>query len=343
MNASRTPATGPIPAARGTSGPSAGRPLRGLRALALAGVLGLATGACDEPTAPAREGLTDAEIMATARRAATALAAHADIDLPAMPPILLLTNDEARERRRAYTASLAEGDDTRFAKAVDAIADQLMGDNMLGRYLPDEKVIYVFEDVLMAHSGGDVDEADEMLFGLLAHELVHAYDDQVHQVIIAPGDILGSLQDPAQLVGIQTLMSLIEGRATFASELACVGVGEQPLDVPTEEDVRAARIVAGSDNVALDVLADLGNGVARMKLMQYVQGYEFSRRAWEYGGERFFNHVFDSLPLSLAELEDFDAFKLRWAEELEERILAEEDAAAAEAAAALDPGPGEGP
>jgi len=84
----------------------------------------------------------------------------------------------------------------------------------------------------------------------------------------------------------------------------------------------------------------VGNGLARMKLMQYAQGYEFAREAWHYGGERFFVHVFDSLPLSLAELEDFDVFRLRWAEELERRLL-DEDAAADGGAPADDPDHGE--
>mgnify|MGYP005996469357 CR=1 FL=1 len=336
--AAGTPSSRPClrPGGRGTLGPmtssrTAPRAPRGLF-LALSLLTGAAL-ACDEPGLAA-DAISELEIERMAQRAAQALADHADVDLPAMPPILLLTNAEARERRQAYTAALAESDETRFAKAVDAMADQLMGEAMLGRYLPDEKVIYIFEDVLLAQVQDDLDEARGMLFGLLAHELVHAYDDQVHEVMVSPGDLVSMLEDPAQIMGIQTLMSLLEGRATFASELACLGVGEIPLDVPTEEDVRGARLVSGGGSVAGEALADVGNGLARMKLMQYVQGYRFSREAWRYGGERFFEHVFGSLPLSLAELEDFEAFKLRWAEELEERLMAEEDAAAAAEAGA---------
>lgn len=290
----------------------------GLVGLAVILTASAATLAChrDDPLA---DGDALARCVAQAREA---LEQGAGIVLPEDVPIILLTAAEAKERRRAFVAEL--DDETGFTAAVDFMADAMFSDRMLGRYLPDEKVIYVLEDVLLDMSGGDEDDATELLFPVLAHELVHAYDDQLYDAVPDPAELTGVLEDPTEMLGIHTLMSLLEGRASYASYLACTWAGVEPLPKPTAEEAANAVLIRSDGSVGMDVLSGLGNGIGRMKIMQYVYGWEFAERAYAYGGEPYFAHVFRHLPLSMEELENFDLFVIRWAEELEAQLEAEE-------------------
>jgi hypothetical protein len=121
-------------------------------------------------------------------------------------------------------------------------------------------------------------------------------------------------------------MSLLEGRATWAAELACRAAGRPALDMFTLEEARDAQILqTGADDNAAEALGKgMVNVLARAKLVQYAYGRDFARRAWEFGGEKFFGQVFDHLPLSQAELEDFSRFKRRWAAEMEAAMDAEQ-------------------
>lgn len=255
-------------------------------------------------------------------RARQALAEGAGIVLPRDVPVILLTAAEAKQRRQEYVAGL-EGEPGLTA-AVDFMADAMFSERMLGRYLPDEKVVYVLEDVLLSMGNGNADAAMELLFPVLAHELVHAYDDQVYDAVPDPAELTEVFDDPSALLGIHTLMSLLEGRASYASYLACKQAGVEPLPEPTFEQARNAVLLQSDGSVGMDVLSGLGNGIGRMKFMQYVYGWQFAKRAHAYGGESFFAHVFGHLPLSMEELEDFDLFVIRWAEEMEAALDAEE-------------------
>lgn len=301
------------------------RPSRPARSLARASlwlllVASAVTAACrrDDPL------VDEAALARCTAEARAALAAGAGITLPEDVPVILLTAAEARQRRRAFVAGLE--DDTGLTAAVDFMADAMFSERMLGRYLPDEKVVYVLEDVLLDMGRGDSEAALELLFPVLAHELVHAYDDQVYDAVPDPADLTAVFEDPAQAVGLQTRMSLLEGRASYASFLACQHAGVEPLPEPTAEQARNAVLVRSDGSVGMDMLSGIGNGLGRMKFMQYVHGWDFAERAYAYGGERFFGQVFAHLPLSMAELEDFDLFVVRWAEELEARMEAEEAA-----------------
>ncbi len=266
--------------------------------------------------------LDDELVQRTYEEAVAALAKGADIVLPEPVPVVLLTAEEAAERRAEYARQLDEN--VGMTTAIDSMADLMFSESMLGRYLPDEKVVYIIEDVLLASAGYDDDELMEELFGVMAHELVHAYDDQVYGVLPAPADLEELFDDPSAIVEVQTLMSLLEGRATYAAELACEAAGRRAFARPTVEEARAARLIESDGSFGGDVLAGLGNSVARIKLLQYAQGCAFAEQAFRYGGEAFFRHVFDHLPLSLDELEDFGRFRVRWAEELEARLELEE-------------------
>ncbi len=267
--------------------------------------------------------------------ALVALEKGAGIILPEPVPVILLTTQEAKIRRREYVAQLE--DKTGMTAAVDFMADAMMSDRMLGRYLPDEKVIYVLENVLLDMAGGNEAQAMKMLFPVLAHELVHAYDDQVYDSVPDPAELGLLTEDPSALMDIHTRMSLLEGRASFASFLACEHAGVKPLPKPSMEQARNAVLLKSDGSLGMDVLSGLGNSVGRMKFMQYVYGWEFAERAYAYGGEPFFKHVFQRLPLSMEELEDFDLFVIRWAEEME----AELDAEDIDAEQATAPGPAE--
>ncbi len=281
--------------------------------------------ACHDDTGA--DGLVSQQALdAMTTEALAALDEGAGIVLPESVPVLLLTAAEARERRRAYVADLDE--DSGFTVAVDFMADAMFGDRMLGRYLPDEQVIYVIEDVVVSLAGGDRDLARELLFPVLAHELVHAYDDQVYGCVPDPSELTAVMEDPGAVLDIHTQMSLLEGRASYASQLACDVAGVEALPKPDLDRARNAVMVESDGSVGMDVLAGLGNGIGRMKLVQYVQGWEFAEAAHAYGGEPFFRHVFGHLPLSMEELEDFDVFVVRWAEEMEAALDAEEDAPA---------------
>jgi len=290
-------------------------------ALLLLPVLLLLPGGCQE--ANGGDGLLgEPGLVDLTRRVEEALAKGPGIILPEPVPVILLTTDEARERRKAYNA--ANADETGLSVAVDFFADALFGNRMLGRYLPDEKVVYVLEDVLRSEGRGDDEAAMELLFPVLAHELVHAYDDQVYGCVPSPSQMGDLLEDPRNLIGFQTQMSLIEGRATFISGLACDAVGVEPLPEPTVEGARQATLLRSDGTFGGDVLAGLGNNMGRLKFLQYAYGVRFSREAHRFGGEAFFQHVFDNLPLSMEELEDFSLFVVRWAETMEEQELEEE-------------------
>jgi len=265
--------------------------------------------------------------------AVEALARGADIHLPRPVEVVLLTREDAYERRKAYAASLEQ--DRGITAGMDLVADLLFSGNMLGRYLPDEKVVYVIEDVLEDYVDAGAKDAEDTLFGVIAHELVHAYDDMVHEGVPGPTEIKALVGDPRKLLEMNTTMALIEGRATYAAELASEAAGRAPLEAPTLEDVRGREVLEADDTPLGTLAAGLGNSVLRVKLLQYVQGRAFAKAAHEYGGERFFDEVFAHLPLDEAELEDFSRFKVRWASELEERLEAEGE----EEEAAADEGP----
>lgn len=255
-----------------------------------------------------------------------ALDEGADIVMPGPVDVVLLTTEEATARRRAYAESL--GDDVGYTAAMDSMADLMFAGNLLGRYLPDEEAVYVIEDVLMDRAGGDEQRAMEMLFPVLAHEMVHAYDHMVHGVVPAPDDFDTLLADPADLPNIQALMSLLEGRATYASELACHAAGRKPLRARTVQEALDTEFMEDDGSLGGGALALAGNSIIRLKLVQYAYGREFSVRVHDFGGEAFFDQIFEHLPLGMDELEDFDLFVVRWAEEQEARMEAEEQAAA---------------
>ena len=129
---------------------------------------------------------------------------------------------------------------------------------------------------------------------------------------------------PDRMGEVNAMMTLLEGRATWVAELACEHADIPKLPVRSMEDVRDYEMMKSDGSVGQDVGAGVLNFVGRAKLAQYVSGREFARRAWAMGGERFFGEVFGSLPLSMAEVEDFDKFFIRWAAEMEERAAAED-------------------
>lgn len=264
-----------------------------------------------------------------------ALDAGAGIRLPAPAEVVLLTSDEATARRRRYAEGL--GSEVGFTGVMDSMADLMFKGNLLGRYFPDEKAVYVFKDALINQGGQDEGRALEILFPVLAHELVHAYDHQVYGAVPAPEDLESLLDDPSALPSVQALMSLLEGRATYASELACQAVGRRPLPARTVEQVKQARIVDSDGSVGGDGLAAVGNAVGRVKLIQYAWGREFAQAVHAFGGEPFFAEVFEHLPLGMDELMDFNRFLVRWVEEEEAQQEADEGEAAESA------GPGTGP
>lgn len=262
-----------------------------------------------------------AVILELAVEARTALAEGAGIILPDGIPLVLLTAEEATARRRAYTAEL--DDETGLTKATDMMADLMFAENLLGRYLPDEKVVYLVEDVILAKGGDSEGSGQDFLFGVLAHELVHAYDDATYENGVPdPRDLAKLIEDPARMGELQTHMALVEGRATWAAELACLAAGRTPLHAPTLESTQSAQFFEGGDGAGSAVAAGAGNAVVRLKLVQYALGRLFAKAAWEFGREPFFAEVFEHSPLSYGELEDFDAFKLRWAEEQAEELEA---------------------
>lgn len=299
----------------------------------------LACAPAAEEESPARALVDEAFMQTLTAEALTALEEGADIVLPEPVEVLLLTAEEARQRRKAYAESL--GDEVGLTAAMDSLADLMFADNMLGRYLPDERVVYVIEDVVLSHSGNDRERAAEKLFPVLAHELVHAYDHMVYDCVPAPDDLQDLISRPEELPAIQAQMSLIEGRATYASELACRAAGRTPLRAFTVEQAMDAEYIDSDGSLGGNVVAGLGNSVVRMKLVQYAQGRAFAKRVHDFGGEAFFRQVFDGLPLSLAELEDFDLFLVRWAEAQEAAEDGGEEASdgegdAAESAKAAD-------
>ena len=261
--------------------------------------------------------------------AVAALHRGAGITLKEPVPVLLLTAKAAKERRMAFSGELEEN--AGVTAAMDVVADLVFSDNMLGRYLPDEKVIYVIEDVARKYSYGDRDDVEDFLFGILAHELVHAYDDQTYGVMPLPGDLMELAADPTQMGALQTRMSLLEGRAVYAAELASAAAGREPLPAPSMDDIKNSEVMQG-DDAASSIAAGFVNAVARAKYVQYVEGRAFSADAYEFGGEKFFRQVFDGLPLSAKELSEFEVFRQRWAEDMLERMEAEDEAEVDDAA-----------
>ena len=277
---------------------------------------------------PAPDDLHCAFLEQCTQEVLAALEQGAGLVLPEQVEVVLLTTAEATARRRAYAQSL--GDKVGYTAAMDSMADLMFAGNLLGRYLPDERCVYVIEDVLFDRSGGSDDDAAEMLFPVLAHELVHAYDHQVYGAVPAPDDLEELLKDPGVLPEIQAQMSLLEGRATWASEQACEAAGRKPLPSRSIEQARDAKFMHDDGTLAGGALALVGNSVVRLKLVQYAYGRAFAKRVSEFGGEPFFAQVFAHLPLSMEELENFDLFLVRWSDEIE----AAEDAASDPSAAA---------
>ncbi len=301
---------------------------RGLRALLVSFMI--VCGACtDARGAPTPDRVTQKWVEQLLDEVLVALEKGAQIALPEPVEIVVLTASEAKERRAAFADGVE--DHRGLTAAVDIFADLMFSDRMLGRYLPDEKVIYVISNVVDRYARNGLDEVEDLLFAVMAHEVVHAYDDQVYKAVPGPADLLEMLDSGTQLPELQTLMSLIEGRATYAAELASKAAGREPMDAPTMEDVDRMSIMRGGDAVE-DAAAGAVNIIARTKMVQYVQGRAFASDAYRFGGEKFFTHVFASLPVTTRELETFELFRQRWAEDMlaamEAAELAEEQAAA---------------
>lgn len=328
------------------------RPRRALVAVlcGVALVAGLVVGAIsaqqEAPSATqarARAPLFDeAFVQQVYKDAVEALEQGAGVKLQEPVPALLLTVDEARARRKAFTQGMSE--DAGMTAAADLLADFVFSDSMLGRYLPDEKALYIIEEVLEDTAHGDRDRARELLFGVMAHELTHAHDDQVYHAMPQIGPLVKELiADGNKILDVQAQMSLLEGHATYAAELACRQAGEPTLPAFSLEEAREAKVMdARGDGAAEQVGAGVVNVVARAKLVQYAWGREFCKRAHSFGGEKFMGQVFASLPLKLSELQDFEVFRQRWAADMEKKMEAEE-AEPTEAAPAPAPTPSESP
>lgn len=302
-----------------------------LAALGLAFVA-WATACADSGAAAAEDRITQEWVEALRDEVLVALADGAQIELPEPVEIVVLTATEAKERREAFAEDVE--DHRGLTAAVDIFADLMFSDRMLGRYLPDEKVIYVISNVVDRYARGGLDAAEDLLFSVMAHEIVHAYDDQVYDVVPEPSDLFELLDSGAQLPELQSLMSLLEGRATYAAELAAKAAGREPMEPPTMEDVERLEIMRSNGGVE-DAAAGAVNVIARTKLAQYVMGREFAEDAYNFGGEKFFRHVFTSLPVSMGELGDFERFRQRWAEDMLAAMEAEEEAAEADAEASI--------
>lgn len=258
-----------------------------------------------------------------AAEARAALAVDPGLVLDGPVEAVLLGRDEALARRRAFAR--AQGEDASITLVAEEIAESVLGGSMLGRYLPDEKAIYVYRETVERLGRQSRQSLEDTLFAVLAHEYVHAFDDQHHDAIPQPAQLIGPLtQDPGVLVDVQTLMSLLEGRAAYLSERACLAAGRPILPMPSVEEALDHRSFAGDGTLLGDVTAGAGNAVARMKIVQYAYGRRFSEAAFRYGGLRFLDRVFEHLPLSADELETFELFRQRWAEELTARLEAEE-------------------
>jgi hypothetical protein len=296
----------------------------GATAAALGATVGVAA-----PSPNAQDGMFDeAFVKQVYDEAVVALEQGAGIRLPRPVTALLLTMAEARERRAEFARDL--DDNAGVTAGMDLIADFVFEGTMLGRYLPDEKVLYIIEEVLDRAAGGRRERAEEMLFGVMAHELVHAYDDQVYQMMPGMDEIMSLAADGSRLPELQAKMCLIEGRATYASELACEFAGKRKLSAFTVEEARRFNVMDNDpgDGIAAAVGANMVNVLARAKLVQYAYGRTFAKAAFDFGGEKFFAQIFSHLPLSMAELEDFNLFKRRWAEEVEAALDVEEAAQA---------------
>jgi hypothetical protein len=297
-------------------------------------------GSAQGAAGPARVG--DAIDQATVDRlyeqVCGALTASADITLPERVPALLLSAAEARERRKAFSDKLDE--DAGVTSAIDLVADFVFAEGMLGRYLPDEQVLYIVRDVAERVARERGTSPADLLFAVMAHELVHAYDDQVHAAIPHPKDLFELSANGTRLPEIQARMSFVEGRATWAAELACRHAGRRELETHSVQEARDAEVLRARSGDSAAERAGKGfvNVVARAKLVQYAQGRSFAKAAWDFGGERFLGEVYAHMPLSLAELEDFERFKQRWAAE-EEAALEAEESAGVEPTSEAEPAP----
>jgi hypothetical protein len=305
--------------------------------VALCSGLLLACLGCGPARASARTGIDAGTVAALYDEVSAALAASADIRLPERVPVLLLSAGEARERRRAYSATLDDG--AGITIAVDLAADFVFADGMLGRYLPDEKVLYILREVAERVAAERRTAPDDLLFAVMAHELTHAYDDQVHQAIPQPKDLLELAADGSQLPALQARMSFIEGRATWAAERACEHAGRRAFETFSMQAARDAEVLRATrgDGAAERAGKGLVNVLARVKLVQYVQGREFAKQAWTFGGEKFMAQVYAHMPLSLPELADFERFRQRWAAEEAAALEAPESAPVPQDAPASGP------
>ena len=97
----------------------------------------------------------------------------------------------------------------------------------------------------------------------MAHELVHAYDDQVYNVMPDISEIMEIVANGSQLPEMQARMSLLEGRATYAAELACAQAGKRLLPAFTVEDAQNYKVRRNTDTD--DILTSFGAGVFSSK------------------------------------------------------------------------------
>ncbi len=257
----------------------------------------------------------------------TALEGGADIRMREQVPVVVATNKGALDRRRAYSETLEENQGLTYG--MDLFADLLLGGGILGRYFPDEKAFYLFSDNIVDADDDDVERTRAFAWAIMAHEMVHAYDDQVYDSVPTPDEAILEMSKPENIAHIGAMMALLEGRATYAAELACLHAGVETLPVRTMDDVADAQMMESDGSIEMDVGAGVANALARAKLAQYVYGRTFAKQAYDFGGEKFFGHVFDSLPITMQEMEDFEKFKARWADDMSAALDAEEEEAAA--------------
>jgi hypothetical protein len=260
-----------------------------------------------------------------------------------LPPVSLLSREEAYVRllgsdaadmptNAAFTASLRALEGLGLLEPGLASDEQTFVaaslDGVLAVYLDDSKEIIVLDD------GAPADDEDANM--ILAHELVHAIQDQKHD--------LPSLQAqaPQTFDGSLALAGLIEGEATvYQTLLAFAYNGLSSGDA----DFTSLQSFADQLSIQLGSPALLARN-----LFPYTYGATFAGAIWRRGGARALDATYGSPPadtLAIVSQEGATRSSIpQLAAPLAGYSLLEEDAfgawvVAATAAASLLPAPGD--
>jgi len=237
--------------------------------------------------------ITKERIETAHREAAAALEAQLGRELQSLPPILLAKASEVAkviERENLPITSRRNPDDPEQAASEAREIGRIYSGVVMAKYSWSEKKVLVVKEN-WERTAAALPELrmteDDVLRAMLVHELVHADDDQVH-------DLTRLLEEADTVESADALSALIEGHAQFITRQACSAAGW------SEGFERFTRSIgAGPQDSSGEALRFLAETRAFNLRFAYIEGERFVAAVDEVLGAGGRAQAFGNVPREL--------------------------------------------